>query len=75
MGGTPYFNEAGVFLIRTVFGFCLLALMLRFLLQWVRADFYNPLVQFLVAHHQPAAAAAAPATCRACTGSTWPACC
>ena len=48
MGGTPYFSEAGVFLIRTVFGFYLLALMLRFLLQWVRADFYNPLVQFLV---------------------------
>lgn len=48
MGGTPYFSEAGVFLIRTAFGFYLLALMLRFLLQWVRADFYNPLVQFLV---------------------------
>lgn len=46
--GTPYFSEAGVFLIRTAFGFYLLALMLRFLLQWVRADFYNPLVQFLV---------------------------
>ena len=39
---------ATVFLIQTVFGFYLLAVMLRFLLQWVRADFYNPLVQFLV---------------------------
>lgn len=48
MGPTPYFSEAGVFLIRTLFGFYLMALMLRFLLQWVRADFYNPLVQFLV---------------------------
>jgi hypothetical protein len=37
-----------VFLIQTVFGFYILAVMLRFLLQWVRADFYNPLVQFLV---------------------------
>ncbi len=39
---------ATVFLIQTLFGFYLLAVMLRFLLQWVRADFYNPLVQFLV---------------------------
>lgn len=39
---------ATLFLIQTVFGFYLLAVMLRFLLQWVRADFYNPLVQFLV---------------------------
>jgi YggT family protein len=39
---------ATVFLIQTVFGFYILAVMLRFLLQSVRADFYNPLVQFLV---------------------------
>jgi YggT family protein len=39
---------ATVFLVQTVFGFYLLAVMLRFLLQCVRADFYNPLVQFLV---------------------------
>lgn len=39
---------ATVFLIQTLFGFYILAVMLRFLLQWVRADFYNPLVQFLV---------------------------
>lgn len=43
-----YFNNAGVFLVQTLFGFYILAVMLRFLLQWVRADFYNPLVQFLV---------------------------
>lgn len=36
------------FLLQTAFGFYLLAVALRFLLQWVRADFYNPLVQFLV---------------------------
>lgn len=39
---------AFIFLIRTLFGFYILAIMLRFLLQYVRADFYNPLVQFLV---------------------------
>ncbi len=39
---------ATTFLIQTLFGFYILAIMLRFLLQYVRADFYNPLVQFLV---------------------------
>ncbi|HRD65879.1 MAG TPA: YggT family protein [Candidatus Competibacter sp.] len=39
---------ATLFLVQTVFGFYILAVMLRFLLQCVRADFYNPLVQFLV---------------------------
>lgn len=44
----PYFTNAGVFLIQTLFGFYILAVMLRFLLQWIRADFYNPIVQALV---------------------------
>jgi YggT family protein len=48
MTSTPYLNNAGIFLIQTLFGFYILAVMLRFLLQWVRADFYNPLAQFLV---------------------------
>ncbi|HOB62264.1 MAG TPA: YggT family protein [Candidatus Competibacteraceae bacterium] len=39
---------ATLFLIQTAFGFYILAVILRFLLQCVRADFYNPLVQFLV---------------------------
>ena len=39
---------AVIFLVQTLFGFYILAVMLRFLLQCVRADFYNPLVQFLV---------------------------
>ena len=42
------FNNAGLFLVQTLFGLYILAIMLRFLLQWVRADFYNPLVQALV---------------------------
>ncbi len=37
-----------VFLVQTLFGFYILAVVLRFLLQAVRADFYNPLVQLLV---------------------------
>lgn len=36
------------FLVRTLFELYILAVMLRFLLQWVRADFYNPVCQFLV---------------------------
>ena len=43
-----YFSNAGVFLASTLFGLYILAVMLRFLLQTVRADFYNPLVQVLV---------------------------
>ena len=43
-----YFGNAAVFLIQTVFGLYILAVLLRFLLQWVHADFYNPVSQFLV---------------------------
>jgi len=43
-----YAGNAGVFLIQTVFGLYLVAVMLRFLLQMTRADFYNPVSQFLV---------------------------
>ncbi len=43
-----YVNNAGAFLISTLFSMYILAVMLRFLLQLVRADFYNPLSQFLV---------------------------
>lgn len=43
-----YFSNAAVFLIQTVFGLYILAIMLRFILQLVRADFYNPLSQFIV---------------------------
>jgi YggT family protein len=43
-----YAGNAGVFLIQTLFGLYLVAVMLRFLLQLSRADFYNPVSQFLV---------------------------
>ncbi len=43
-----YLAEAFIFLVRTVFDLYLLAVILRYLLQLVGADFYNPLSQFLV---------------------------
>lgn len=43
-----YFSQAGVFLIGVLFGFYILLVMVRFLLQAVRADFYNPVSQFVV---------------------------
>lgn len=52
MGG-PYVNNALQFLIATAFGLYILAVMLRFLLQTVRADFYNPVSQFLVKATNP----------------------
>jgi len=41
-------NEILVYLIQTALSLFLLAVLLRFLLQLVRADFYNPISQFLV---------------------------
>lgn len=41
-------NEILVYLIQTLLSLFLLAVLLRFLLQLVRADFYNPISQFLV---------------------------
>ncbi|GAB6041164.1 YggT family protein [Endothiovibrio diazotrophicus] len=53
MGG-GYLGNAGIFLIKTLFGLFILAVLLRLLLQWVRADFYNPLAQFVVKVTNPA---------------------
>src|SRR3989344_1583797 len=50
---TPYFLQAGIFLVEMVFGFYLLAVLLRFLFQLLRADFYNPVAPFLVALTNP----------------------
>ena len=47
MGGS-YAGNAGVFLIQTLFGLYTGAIMIRFLLALARADFYNPISQFLV---------------------------
>lgn len=47
MGGS-YAGNAGVFLVQTLFGLYIGAIMIRFLLALARADFYNPISQFLV---------------------------
>ncbi len=46
--GAGYFSNAGVFLVNTLFGLYIGAVLLRLLLQWARADFYNPLSQAIV---------------------------
>ncbi len=53
MGG-DYFGNAGTFLISTVFGLYILLVLLRFLFQLVRADFYNPISQAVVKLTNPA---------------------
>lgn len=49
-----YLGQPLLFLIDTLFGLYIIAVMLRFILQLVRADFYNPIAQFLVQITQPA---------------------
>lgn len=48
-----YFGNAGVFLVKIVFDFFIFLVLLRFLLQWTRADFYNPFSQFVVNFTNP----------------------
>ena len=43
-----YMTDPIIFLIDSVVSLYILAVMLRFLLQWGRAEFYNPISQFLV---------------------------
>lgn len=52
MGGS-YLGNAGAFLVDTIFGLYILLVLLRFLFQWVRADFYNPISQFIVTVTNP----------------------
>jgi YggT family protein len=52
MGG-GYFSNAGVFLIDVIFGLYIFAVLLRFLFQLVRADFYNPVCQAIVTATDP----------------------
>lgn len=42
------FQQAGIFLVNCIFDFYLFILLLRFILQYLRADYYNPLIQFIV---------------------------
>jgi YggT family protein len=41
-------TEIVAYLLQTLLSLYLMAMLLRFLLQWARADFYNPISQFLV---------------------------
>jgi YggT family protein len=43
-----YFTDPLVFLVKTLFGLYITVVVIRFLLQWARADFYNPVSQFVV---------------------------
>jgi YggT family protein len=43
-----YLTNPIVFLVHTLFGLYTVVVLLRFLLQWARADFYNPVSQFVV---------------------------
>ncbi|NBF05457.1 YggT family protein [Pseudomonas sp. Fl5BN2] len=46
-------NDAAIFVIQTLGSLYLLVVLLRFMLQVVRANFYNPICQFIVRATQP----------------------
>lgn len=48
-----FFTEAAILIVQVVFGLYILAVLLRFLFQLARADFYNPISQFLVVFTNP----------------------
>jgi YggT family protein len=49
-----YLSTPAVFLVQVIFGLYATLVLLRLLLQMVRADFYNPLSQFIVKATSPA---------------------
>lgn len=51
--GMNYFTSPIILILDTVFSLYIGAVMLRFLLQWVRADFRNPISKFLIAITHP----------------------
>jgi YggT family protein len=50
---STYLTNPLVFLVQIFFGLYVLAVLLRFLFQLVRADFYNPISQFIVKITKP----------------------
>jgi YggT family protein len=50
---SSYFTNPLVFLVQVLFGLYAVAVLLRFLFQLVRADFYNPISQFVVKITKP----------------------
>jgi len=53
MAAGNYLSNAGEYLISLIFTLYILAVLLRLLLQFIRADFYNPISQFLVTVTNP----------------------
>jgi YggT family protein len=49
----PYLSNAATYMLETVFTLYIAMVLLRFLLQLARADFYNPICQFLVKATNP----------------------
>lgn len=43
-----YFINPALFLVETLFNLYIFAVLLRFLLQWFDADYYNPISQFVI---------------------------
>lgn len=52
--GDGYLTQPAVFLVQVIFGLYATLVILRFLLQLTKADFYNPLSQFIVKATKPA---------------------
>ncbi len=52
--GSGYLTNPIIFLVQVLFGAYIMIIMLRFLLQLFRADFYNPISQFIVKLTSPA---------------------
>ncbi len=46
--GSDYLLKPLIFLVQVIFGLYAIIVLARLLLQWVRADFYNPVSQFVV---------------------------
>lgn len=49
----PYIQNASTFIIETIFNFALYIVLLRFWMQWVRADFRNDFGQFIISVTNP----------------------
>ncbi|MFT6406723.1 MAG: YggT family protein [Arenicella sp.] len=49
----PYIQNASAFLIEAIFNFALYVVLLRFWMQWVRADFRNDFGQFIISATNP----------------------
>ena len=48
------FASVGIYLVETLFSLYILVILLRFILQVARADFYNPISQAIVKVTDPA---------------------